>query len=200
MGKWYKVTKRINGRLYDYWQRTFRIGKTVKTENRYIGPARASVQTISSKTELTLADALDDFFAPDKLSGSLRDAIGAYKMEPANDVSRGHMARAIISAAQEYPDEAQEIAAASKHALRGFIGRTIYRAGDDTGSSWTFDRDVAASYANGSRIFERSFDEELLSRVLYYDNAELGIKWQQYGETFHNEHEIFLSDLRFTHP
>jgi hypothetical protein len=40
MGNWYKVTKRINGRLYDYWQRTYRVGKSVKTENKYIGPAR----------------------------------------------------------------------------------------------------------------------------------------------------------------
>ena len=39
MGNWYRVTKRINGRLYDYWQRTYRAGKAVKTENRYIGPA-----------------------------------------------------------------------------------------------------------------------------------------------------------------
>jgi hypothetical protein len=39
MGNWYKVTKRINGRLYDYWQRTNRVGGRVKTENKYIGPA-----------------------------------------------------------------------------------------------------------------------------------------------------------------
>jgi hypothetical protein len=39
MGNWYKVTKSINGCLYDYWQRTTRIGKSVKTENKYIGPA-----------------------------------------------------------------------------------------------------------------------------------------------------------------
>jgi hypothetical protein len=38
MGDWYRVTKRINGRLYDYWQRTYRVGKAVKTENQYIGP------------------------------------------------------------------------------------------------------------------------------------------------------------------
>jgi hypothetical protein len=37
---WYRVTKKINGRFYDYWQRTFRVGKSVKTENRYIGPSR----------------------------------------------------------------------------------------------------------------------------------------------------------------
>jgi hypothetical protein len=37
---WYRVTKKINGRFYDYWQRTYRVGKSVKTENRYIGPAR----------------------------------------------------------------------------------------------------------------------------------------------------------------
>ena len=38
MGNWYRVTKCINGRLYDYWQRTYRVGKSVKTENKYIGP------------------------------------------------------------------------------------------------------------------------------------------------------------------
>src|SRR5262245_58291450 len=42
MGNWYKVTKRINGRSYHYWQRTYRVGKSVKTENRYIGPAQHS--------------------------------------------------------------------------------------------------------------------------------------------------------------
>jgi hypothetical protein len=25
---WYRVTKKINGRLYDYWQRTYRIGNS----------------------------------------------------------------------------------------------------------------------------------------------------------------------------
>jgi hypothetical protein len=39
MGSWYKVTKKINGRLYDYWQRTERHGRSVKTFNKYIGPA-----------------------------------------------------------------------------------------------------------------------------------------------------------------
>ena len=42
MGNWYRVTKRINGRLYDYWQRTYRVGKSVKTENKYIGPSGKS--------------------------------------------------------------------------------------------------------------------------------------------------------------
>ncbi len=37
---WYRVTKKINGRYYDYWQRTYRVGRSVKTENRYIGPSR----------------------------------------------------------------------------------------------------------------------------------------------------------------
>lgn len=37
MGNWYKVTKKISGRFYDYWQRTYRAGKSVKTENKYIG-------------------------------------------------------------------------------------------------------------------------------------------------------------------
>lgn len=39
MGSWYKVIKTINGRAYDYWQRTTRVGKSVKTENKYIGPS-----------------------------------------------------------------------------------------------------------------------------------------------------------------
>jgi len=38
----YRVTKKINGRFYDYWQRTYRVGRTVKTENKYIGPASFS--------------------------------------------------------------------------------------------------------------------------------------------------------------
>jgi hypothetical protein len=42
MGNWYRVTKRINGRLYVYLQRTYRVGKSVKTENKYIGPATAT--------------------------------------------------------------------------------------------------------------------------------------------------------------
>jgi hypothetical protein len=25
---WYRVSKKINGRLYDYWQRTYRIGNS----------------------------------------------------------------------------------------------------------------------------------------------------------------------------
>jgi hypothetical protein len=39
VGNWYRVTKKIHGRLYDYWQRTYRVGKSVKTENPYIGPS-----------------------------------------------------------------------------------------------------------------------------------------------------------------
>jgi hypothetical protein len=39
---WYRVTKKIKGRLYDYWQRTYRVGRSVKTENRYIGPSSKS--------------------------------------------------------------------------------------------------------------------------------------------------------------
>src|SRR5690349_14164122 len=50
VGSWYKVTKRINGRFYDYWQRTYRVGKSVKTDNRYIGPSRRSAITAPSAT------------------------------------------------------------------------------------------------------------------------------------------------------
>lgn len=43
MGKWYRVTKKIGRRLYDYWQRTERRGKSTKTFNKYIGPSGSSV-------------------------------------------------------------------------------------------------------------------------------------------------------------
>jgi len=35
----YKVMKTINGRRCDYWQRTWREGRSVKTHSVYIGPA-----------------------------------------------------------------------------------------------------------------------------------------------------------------
>jgi hypothetical protein len=47
MANWYKVTKRINGRLYDYWQRTERQGKSTKTLNKYIGPHSATFVSAS---------------------------------------------------------------------------------------------------------------------------------------------------------
>lgn len=39
MGNWYRVSKKIHGRFYDYWQRTERHGQQVKTFNKYIGPS-----------------------------------------------------------------------------------------------------------------------------------------------------------------
>jgi len=39
MGNWYQVTKHIHGRQYLYWQTTYRVGRIVKTLNKYIGPA-----------------------------------------------------------------------------------------------------------------------------------------------------------------
>src|SRR5262245_15828555 len=55
----YKVVKTINGHRYLYWQRTKRVGKAVKTENRYIGPAAGSPSstpsTVSPSTYSTTA-------------------------------------------------------------------------------------------------------------------------------------------------
>ena len=48
MGNWYRVTKTIKGRKYDYWQKTRRIGRSVKTENEYIGPSSASAGPVAS--------------------------------------------------------------------------------------------------------------------------------------------------------
>ena len=39
MASWYKVVKRIKGRPYLYWQKTWREGGKVKTKNKYVGPA-----------------------------------------------------------------------------------------------------------------------------------------------------------------
>jgi hypothetical protein len=36
---WYSVIKTIKGHRYEYLQRTWREGKKVRTESRYIGPA-----------------------------------------------------------------------------------------------------------------------------------------------------------------
>lgn len=47
MGDWYRVTKKIYRRRYDYWQRTYRVGASVKTENRYIGPSSGHPQIAS---------------------------------------------------------------------------------------------------------------------------------------------------------
>jgi hypothetical protein len=41
MGDWYIVTKKINGKAYRYRQRTWRDGKSVRTESQYIGPLGA---------------------------------------------------------------------------------------------------------------------------------------------------------------
>jgi hypothetical protein len=38
---WYTVVKTIKGHRYEYLQRTWREGKKVRTESRYIGPAEA---------------------------------------------------------------------------------------------------------------------------------------------------------------
>jgi hypothetical protein len=48
--RWYRVTKKIHGRFYDYWQRTCRVGKTVKTENKYIGPSSKSLRAFEPPT------------------------------------------------------------------------------------------------------------------------------------------------------
>ena len=54
MGNWYRVTKKIHGRFYDYWQRTYRVGKSVRTENRYIGPSSTYMpRTVAPQVEIS---------------------------------------------------------------------------------------------------------------------------------------------------
>jgi hypothetical protein len=40
---WYRVVKTINGRRYLYLQKTYRVGRSVKTLNKYIGPYDGSI-------------------------------------------------------------------------------------------------------------------------------------------------------------
>ena len=41
---WYKVVKTIKGHRYVYEQRTWREGKHVRTESRYVGPAESDLR------------------------------------------------------------------------------------------------------------------------------------------------------------
>jgi hypothetical protein len=87
MGSWYRVTKRINGRLYHYWQRTYRAGKSVKTENKYIGPvANCSVSapsTYSTTAPTTPEDVMVQYFSPnapdERERGNIRKLNGEKK-------------------------------------------------------------------------------------------------------------------------
>jgi hypothetical protein len=38
MGGYYLTIKKINGHRYYYWQKTRRVGKQIKTLNKYVGP------------------------------------------------------------------------------------------------------------------------------------------------------------------
>lgn len=48
---WYRVVKTINGRRYLYLQKTYRVGKSVKTLNRYVGPATGPTTTPRADTK-----------------------------------------------------------------------------------------------------------------------------------------------------
>ena len=47
--EWYRVTKNIHGRKYLYWQKTYRAGGSVRTLNKYIGPASGAVALGTTK-------------------------------------------------------------------------------------------------------------------------------------------------------
>jgi hypothetical protein len=68
VGDWYRVTKKIHGRLYHYWQRTTRVGKSVKTENKYIGPAEGrpalGPSTFSASAPMLPEDVMGQYFSP----------------------------------------------------------------------------------------------------------------------------------------
>jgi hypothetical protein len=97
VGNWYRVTKRISGRLYDYWQRTYRVGKVVKTENKYIGPASRAGPTLS---------------APDQYEGTVAE-------------HREYLANGVFIAPPAEPPEPEldywdDLSADEKHEIRAF--------------------------------------------------------------------------------
>jgi hypothetical protein len=54
MGNWYRVRKTIDGRYYDYWQRTERHAAQVKTFNKYVGPTGAAPTSALATATLLL--------------------------------------------------------------------------------------------------------------------------------------------------
>jgi hypothetical protein len=63
---WYPIVKRINGRLYLYLQQSYRLGKRVKTRNKYIGP-------YSGRFASGASSALSEDHPASRIPASIRD-------------------------------------------------------------------------------------------------------------------------------
>jgi hypothetical protein len=61
--QWYHVIKRIKGRRYHYWQKTYREGGIVKTLNRYIGPVDGPAMSMPDPAPKSLKP-IQDWVAP----------------------------------------------------------------------------------------------------------------------------------------
>ena len=46
MDGWHRVTKLINGKPHDYWERATRVGKSVTFETKYIGPSTMDAEKL----------------------------------------------------------------------------------------------------------------------------------------------------------
>jgi hypothetical protein len=81
---WYRVVKTIKGHRYEYLQRTWREGKKVRTESRYVGPAEVAQGGAPGRPPR--AGELDDAFGrgdvvrvTNKTTGEVRERIYACK-------------------------------------------------------------------------------------------------------------------------
>jgi hypothetical protein len=111
MGNWYRVTKKIHGRFYDYWQRTERRGKHVKTFNKYIGPTMGRLPGIYGRMErdFTIYATPNDFVVvtlnkPNHFATS-RDAAQFIENEPEKAGYTTTAAQAISQMQRHFPTQ-----------------------------------------------------------------------------------------------
>src|SRR5215207_7969165 len=72
MAGWYRVVKTIKGHSYVYEQRTWRDGKHVRTQSRYIGKAGVAGSS-SSSSDRAVQARLTDITAATKRASSVRE-------------------------------------------------------------------------------------------------------------------------------
>lgn len=56
MEGWHRVTKLIDGKLHDYWQRITRVGTSATYQTRYIGPSTAESEQRSCEMPADTTD------------------------------------------------------------------------------------------------------------------------------------------------
>jgi hypothetical protein len=75
VGSWYRVVKTIKGHRYLYEQRTWREGKRVRTENRYLGPVDGRSGNSTPREIEPLAWEARKYESAEEFKRSLREGI-----------------------------------------------------------------------------------------------------------------------------